>query len=720
MQQAVLTSKLWGREMNPTVLSKNLACAFQGCPDPILILTKDFLIATANEAYLKLIDTTRREIFGKPIYNIAPYVSAPEIAANLRKSLVALANGRKPDNSAAPGEHPDGFANWRVEGADGEFWIVHRRSQVLTSADRAVANVAHTVRRIEQALSSSGVTIFVQDTHRRYRWISSPAFGFDVDALIGKMDEDIFPNDVRVNVIDLKERALRSRGPVQASLKSVDGDKETWWRLRAESFHDEKGQVAGLIGITIDITHEKLRESALRRLAEERQNIAERFAIALRGAKVSVSVQDVQRRFQWMSENSLFADRALDGIIGAREEDFMPEALRKAVVQLKEAVLETGEAKQEEFEIGNWGNETWIRMRVEPRRNDSHGIIGLMTCAVDISEEKRAHREIMHTTALLRAMSAATPDLISVKDRSGRWLFANPAFLASQKKSWAEVRGKTDIEIYADVSEATNYMENDRRVMRSQVAEVIEERSKSGSIVYLSTKAPLFNESGEVIGVVGISTDVTERKREEERKYLLLRELQHRSKNLLAVIQSIARQSISTSTSLTDFEHRFTARLAGLSATHDLLTHHDWQGASLGELVRSHLSAKDIADGRFQIDGPNVYLKPSAVQHIGLVLHELLSNALKYGALSRPEGRILIRWLVETKAECDTDQQEIFKMRWQEMNGPPVKKTDRRGFGRLITERIISSAVDGLAELDFDAAGVVWTLEMPTASIVQD
>jgi PAS domain S-box-containing protein len=705
--------------MNPTALSKNLIDAFQHCPDPILVLSKEFLVATANDAYLKLINVARRDVLGKSVFNIAPYVTAPDIAEDLRKSLLALGN-EPAENNGAVGGRPPGFANWRVDGPDGECWIIHRRSQILTSADRAVVHVANLVQRIEQALASSGVTIFVQDRERRFRWISSPAFGLDVGALIGKTDEQVFPDDIRVNAVELKERALRSREPVQASLKSVDGEKETWWRLRAESFLDEHGDVAGIIGTTIDITHEKLRESALTRLAKERQNIAERFALALRGAKVSVSVQDVQRRFQWVSENSLFGDLALEGIIGAREEDFMPQPLSNAVAQLKEIVLEKGEPRHDEFEIGSWGNETWIRMRVEPRRDDNQNIIGLMTCTVDITEEKKAQREIMHTTALLRAMSAATPDLISVKDRNGRWLFANPAFLSTQKRSWSEVRGKTDVEIYSDISEAKNYMNNDRRVMQTQVPEVMEERSKSGSIVYLSTKAPLFNETGEVIGVVGISTDVTERKREEERKYLLLRELQHRSKNLLAVIQSIARQSISTSTSLVDFEHRFTARLAGLSATHDLLTHHDWKGASLGELVRSHLSAKDIADGRFQIDGPNIYLKPSAVQHIGLVLHELMSNALKYGALSRPEGRIMIRWLIETQAECETEKRQIFKMRWQEMNGPPVKKTDRCGFGRLISERIISSAVDGMAELNFNAAGVIWTLEMPTASIVED
>jgi PAS domain S-box-containing protein len=701
--------------INPDLLEL-LERMFEACPEPILVLGVDFTVVSANRAYLSKVSRARADIIGQSVFDIAPYRYVATAAMELRTSLLEIV-------ADGPGgkqviEHQSRHTNWPVASADGKInWIVH-----YCRAEDAVPSVgplpAVTMGKLMQVVHASGMIIFVQDGNRQFQWVSSSAFGREPAQIIGRKDEDVVPTNICARSAELKDWVLREGKSNEVTLKAVDGARETWWRVRVEPFCDDSGKLAGIISTMVDITAEKGRESEFAKLAAERQRLSDRFSMALRGAKIAVSVQDRQRYFQWASDSSFgsagvgLAQWSLQKIVGHRDEDVWPSSVQQSIVQLKEAVLATGEAMQEDYQVGT----EWVRFRVEPRRNDRDDLIGLITSTTDISEEKRVEREMVHTTALLRAVSDATPDLISVKDRNGRWLFANPSFLAAQKKSWAEVRGKTDLEIYSDRSEAKDYMENDRRVMQTRVAEIVEERSTSdsGTIVYLSTKAPLFDDSGEVIGVVGIATDVTERKREEERRHFLLRELQHRSKNLLAVIQSIARQSIATSNSLSDFEQRFTARLAGLSATHDLLILHDWKGASVSELVQSHVSAQDLADGRYEIDGPNIRLMPSAIQHIGMVLHELTSNAVKYGSLSRPEGQVHIRWFIESRPDG-----EFFNMRWQEMRGPPVAQTERRGFGRLITERIIASAVDGMAMLDFNSAGVIWTLEMPARWVIR-
>src|SRR4249919_2120367 len=155
---------------------------------------------------------------------------------------------------------------------------------------------------------------------------------------------------------------------------------------------------------------------------------------------------------------------------------------------------------------------------------------------------------------------------------------------------------------------------------------------------------PLRNEAGEVVGLTCASVDVTERKEGEAHLRLLLRELTHRSKNLLAVIQAMARQTGRHTGSVETFLTQFGARLQALAASHDLLIRESWYGASLGELVRSQLGV--YLDGLAQvlIEGPAIAIKPEAAQNLGLALHELAVNAAKFGALSVPSGRVAITW----------------------------------------------------------------------------
>ena len=156
---------------------------------------------------------------------------------------------------------------------------------------------------------------------------------------------------------------------------------------------------------------------------------------------------------------------------------------------------------------------------------------------------------------------------------------------------------------------------------------------------------PLRNDAGDIVGLTGAAVDMTERKESEAHLRLLLRELTHRSKNLLAVIQAMARQTARHAGSVESFLNRFGARLQALAASHDMLVRESWYGASVDELIRSQLAMYlDREDEQVAIDGPAVALKPEAAQNLGLALHELAVNAAKFGALSVPGGRLSISW----------------------------------------------------------------------------
>ncbi|MGA7972794.1 MAG: HWE histidine kinase domain-containing protein, partial [Pseudolabrys sp.] len=156
---------------------------------------------------------------------------------------------------------------------------------------------------------------------------------------------------------------------------------------------------------------------------------------------------------------------------------------------------------------------------------------------------------------------------------------------------------------------------------------------------------PLRNDADDIIGLAGAAVDMTERKEGEAHLRLLLRELTHRSKNLLAVIQAMARQTARHAGSIDSFLDQFGARLQALAASHDILVRESWYGASIDELIRSQLSMYLDCDGeQVVIQGPSVTLKPEAAQGLGLALHELAVNAAKFGALSVPGGRLSITW----------------------------------------------------------------------------
>jgi two-component sensor histidine kinase len=232
---------------------------------------------------------------------------------------------------------------------------------------------------------------------------------------------------------------------------------------------------------------------------------------------------------------------------------------------------------------------------------------------------------------------------------------------------------------------------------------------------WISVRGRTFFENGRAVRILGTARDITERKHREQHVRILLRELVHRSKNLLAVVQAMARQTAMASPSVEEFQRKFSARLQALSMAHDLLVSQDWRGASMHDLVRAQVAyCLDVAQGSIgehaMIAGPDVMLKPEAAQNIGLALHELAVNALAHGALSRPEGRIELRWTIEHKK---------FRLEWREIGGPCVASPPREGFGHKVIKRLVAQALDGQTTIGFPPEGFVWTLTMPTTHTIE-
>jgi PAS domain S-box-containing protein len=208
------------------------------------------------------------------------------------------------------------------------------------------------------------------------------------------------------------------------------------------------------------------------------------------------------------------------------------------------------------------------------------------------------------------------------------------------------------------------------------------------------------------VNFVGTVADITERKEREEKEHLLMREINHRAMNMLSVVDSIAHQTGTRSPE--DFVERFSERIQALSANQDLLVRNEWQGVDVEDLVRAQLAHfADLIGSRIVLRDPKLSLNPASAQAIGLALHELATNAGKYGALSTDKGRVDICW----GTEGDT-----FTMSWTERNGPPVTPPLRRGFGTTVMEAMTVRSVGGKVDLDYAPSGLTWRLTCPSAS----
>jgi len=199
----------------------------------------------------------------------------------------------------------------------------------------------------------------------------------------------------------------------------------------------------------------------------------------------------------------------------------------------------------------------------------------------------------------------------------------------------------------------------------------------------------------------------------EEHVRLLLSEVNHRSRNLLSVVSAIVRRT--TAPSQEEFVKRFLDRLQALSASHNLLAKNEWQRISVSELIGAHLAHfEDLMERRIRLDGPSLDLSVAGAQCIGMIVHELATNAIKHGALSNEAGCVEITWQVK-----DGGAEEHFAMSWTERGGPPVAGPTHSGFGTTVIKSMAELGLDGAVQLEFAPSGLTWRLACPAKKILE-
>jgi PAS domain S-box-containing protein len=254
-------------------------------------------------------------------------------------------------------------------------------------------------------------------------------------------------------------------------------------------------------------------------------------------------------------------------------------------------------------------------------------------------------------------------------------------------------------------NEEPRILERIRRGERVEHYETIRQR-KDGSLVDISlTVSPIKDEEGKIIGASKIARDIAERRRSEQQIALLAREAEHRVRNVLATVQATVH--LTQSDTADGLKRAIDGRIKALANVHRLFVESRWAGAEIHTLVKDELGAYS-RDGEehVQIGGPQILLEPNAAQAIAVTLHELATNAAKYGGLSTPEGKVRVEW---SRAE---DGRLV--LRWTETGGPPVKPPTRQGFGTRVMESMIRGQLQGEMRLDWRAEGFACEIALPT------
>ncbi|SDP41995.1 PAS domain S-box-containing protein [Filomicrobium insigne] len=363
------------------------------------------------------------------------------------------------------------------------------------------------------------------------------------------------------------------------------------------------------------------------------------------------------------------------------------------------------------------GTRITVLANIEPVFDDDGNLEGAINSFQDISELKRALERVELSEKKLHAVFDALPAAVYTTDTDGKLTFYNKASveMVGREPRLGEDQWCCSSKLFSPDGSAMSHDEYPMAVALHEKrplteAEVIIERPDGEQVPILAYTTPIFDAVGRLTGGVNVLVDITERKKAQEAQSFLIDELNHRVKNTLATVQSIAGQSFKSATSPADFVEKFSGRVQSLANTHTILTQETWRGAELGRLIGGQVILHEADRARVDTSGPSVTLAAQPALHLALLLHELAANARRYGALSVSEGRLDLTWRV------DGDASPILILDWQESGGPPVVTPATRGFGSTLIESGLA-AYGGMAELRFEAEGFGCRISLPLTGL---
>ena len=528
-------------------------------------------------------------------------------------------------------------------------------------------------------------------------------FGYKAEEIVGRHITTLIPLELHHEEEEIIAKLKRGE-PIKhyETVRLTKEGRRIDIALTISPIRDARGEVVGASKVARDISERKRNEVALARLAAIVSSSDDAIISKTLDGKITTWNAGAERVFGYTAEE----------MIGRHITTLIPPELYHEETEII-ARLTRGE-RIEHFEtvrIAKDGRRLDVSLTISPMRDQAGKIIGASKIARDITERRKHELDL----ARLASIVSSSEDAIIGKTLQGfvtSWnVGAERIFgYTSDEMLGRHITTIIPPELHTEEEQIIAQLARGERIEHYETVRV----TKDGNKVDISlTVSPIRDFNGRVVGASKVARDVTDRKRAEETQRLLLDELNHRIKNTLATVQAIASQTLRRSKQPSDFVTAFNGRIQSLSRAHSLLTGGSFQGADIQQLVRDQLMLGGEPDARISWSGPPLMLEGQVALHLALVLHELGTNARKYGALSSPAGHVSARW--ETRSNAG-GARLVFD--WRESDGPKVKPPNARGFGSMLIEQSLQTH-GGIVSVSYAESGLFCTIDLPLPRLEQ-
>lgn len=697
-----------------------LAAIYNDAPVGLGVIGADYRYQRINHRLAELNGVPAEDHIGRTIREVVPKLA--DIGESLIRKVIETGEPIlnleiEGETAAQPGVRRSFLEHWTpICDDDGKVIAVSIVAEETTPQKRAARALQASEATVRNVLNSMGDAFLVLDKAFRITLVNSEAArisGKAPNELVSQSFWEVWPAAVGTQLETMLRQVMAEKLPGLLEHHYISAALDIWLDVSAYPTSD------GIAVFYRDISARKQAEVQLVR--SER-----RLETALRAGNLGVFEVSYrpQLSYYWDSTvRRIWGVGAEDQITDATYWDSLHPEDAPRIRAVGERILSDTAPRRidSEYRIIRWsdGAVRWVTVALDIIC-DEHGPYKMIGTIEDITARKDADERLRRSehrlATALRAGKLGVyevtlrPQLSIYWDSAVREIFGvGETEEITEQNYWSAIHPDDTARI-ADLSrqirspEGPGHLDFEYRIRRWS----------DGALRWVRVALDNVSDEHGPYRMIGTLQDITERKAAEEHAHLLMREINHRSKNLLAVVQAIAQQMAKSSDPRT-FPQRFAERLAGLASSQDLLVKNYWKGVPLKELIASQLSHyQHLLGSRIRLDGDDVRIAPAAAQNLGMAVHELGTNAAKYGALSGDRGEVVIAWSLAA-----SDGGSDFVLTWTERGGPPVMPPAHRGLGSFIVTRLFQHALSGEVTQDFAPDGVRWAIRATASSILE-